>query len=115
MRLRSAFAAALGAFALAVTLPTSPASAASGPFRFTYERDGKTLEGSLLNPKGLYCLTLEQVAKPDTTPAHSPRNLTNSIATVYTDVDCEGESFPLKMHGGSGGKDVKFRSVIFDR
>ncbi|MFE9120489.1 hypothetical protein [Streptomyces sp. NPDC007172] len=115
MRLRSSLAAALGALALAVTLPTSPASAATGQFFFTYERDGKTLEGYLRDPRARYCLTLEQVAKPDTTAAHSPRNRTNSVATVYTDVDCEGESFPLKSGGGSGGKDVKFRSVVFNR
>ncbi|MEU8548928.1 hypothetical protein AB0C81_18385 [Streptomyces roseoverticillatus] len=84
MRLRYAVGGALGALALIVTVPTS-ANAATGQFVFTYERDGKTLEGYLRDPRARYCLTLEQVAKPDTTPAHSPRNRTNSIATVYTE------------------------------
>ncbi|MEU8500095.1 peptidase inhibitor family I36 protein [Streptomyces lavendulae] len=115
MRFRTPLAAAVGALALAVTLPTSSASAATGQFVFTYERDGKTLEGYLRDPRARYCLTLEQVAGTDTTPAHSPRNRTNSIATVYTDVDCEGESFALKSGGGYGGENLKFRSVVFNQ
>ncbi|WP_327064318.1 hypothetical protein [Kitasatospora sp. NBC_01302] len=114
MRFRTSLAVALGALTLAVSLPTS-AHAATGQFFFTYNRDGKTLEGYLRDPRARYCITLEEVAKPDSTPAYSPRNRTNSIATVYTDVDCEGESFPLKSGGGHGGANVKFRSVVFNQ
>ncbi|MFF7588052.1 hypothetical protein ACFZCK_11285 [Kitasatospora purpeofusca] len=113
MRFRTCLAVALTGLTLAVSLPTS-ATAATGQFFYTYESGGKTLEGFLRDPKGRVCINLDEVAEP-ATPAHSPRNRTNSIATVYTDADCDGESFPLKANGGSGGKDVKFRSVIFNK
>ncbi|MBB4889161.1 hypothetical protein WEB32_02500 [Streptomyces netropsis] len=114
MRLRHAIGGALGALALIVTVPTS-ANAATGQFVFTYNRDGKTIEGRLHDPKARECIDLDEVAKPDSTPAHSPRNRTNSIATVYTDLECEGESFALKAHSGYGGEGLKFRSVVFNQ
>ncbi|MFJ2407192.1 hypothetical protein ACIOUE_38525 [Streptomyces xanthochromogenes] len=115
MRFRTSLAAVLGALALAVTLPASSASAATGQFSFTYERDGKTLQGYLSDPRARSCIDLDEVAGTDTTPAHSPRNRTNSIATVFTDLDCEGKSFALKAGGGHGGAGLKFRSVVFNQ
>ncbi|MFJ2744411.1 hypothetical protein ACIO3O_32695 [Streptomyces sp. NPDC087440] len=114
MRFRTSLAAALGALALVVTLPTS-ANAATGQFAFTYNRDGKTIEATLHDPKARECIDLDEVADPSTTPAHSPRNRTNSIATVFTDLECEGESFPLKAHSGHAGEGLKFRSVLFNQ
>ncbi|QDQ13299.1 hypothetical protein [Streptomyces spectabilis] len=114
MRFRTSLAAALGALALVVTLPSS-ANAATGQFVFTYNRDGRTIEGRLHDPEARECIDLDEVAKPDATPAHSPRNRTNSIATVYTELECEGESFALRAHSGYGGEGLKFRSVVFNQ
>ncbi|QEV18055.1 MULTISPECIES: peptidase inhibitor family I36 protein [Streptomyces] len=114
MRFRTSLAAALGALALVVTLPTS-ANAATGQFVFTYNRDGKTIEARLNDPKGRECIDLAEVADPSATPAHSPRNRTNSIVTVYSDLECEGESFSLRAYSGFGGEGLKFRSVIFNQ
>ncbi|MET9359408.1 hypothetical protein ABZX93_00650 [Streptomyces sp. NPDC006632] len=115
MRLRSSLAAAVGALALAVTLPASSAGAATGQFVFTYERDGKTIEDKLHDPRARFCINLDEVSKPGTTPAHSPRNRTNSRATVYPEIDCEGEGVGLKALSGKAGPEVKVRSVIFNQ
>ncbi|MEI5102059.1 hypothetical protein RB200_30510 [Streptomyces sp. PmtG] len=114
MRFRTSLAAALGALALVVTLPPS-ANAATGQFVFTYNREGKTIEGRLHDPTGRECIDLTEVSNLNETPAHSPRNRTNSIATVYTELECEGESFALKAHSGYGGEGLKFRSIVFNQ
>lgn len=45
-------------------------------------------------------------------PAHSPRNLTKSTATVFTGLRCDGEHYTLDP-GKSASSRLKLRSVVF--
>ncbi|MER6105933.1 hypothetical protein ABT115_27460 [Streptomyces sp. NPDC001832] len=114
MRLRSTVAAALGALALIVAVPSS-ASAASGEFSYRYTAlDGSPQVGFLFDPPSRVCITLPEVADPSSSnPAHTPWNLTDASATVFTDVDCEGDYFTLRPHGGHASSRLKLRSVVF--
>ncbi|MGW3685522.1 hypothetical protein [Streptomyces sp. NPDC005125] len=73
MRLRTTVAAALGALALVVTLPTS-ASATVGVFAYRYTGlDGTPQIAELVNPPSGDCVTLPEVADPNSSnPADSP-------------------------------------------
>lgn len=65
MRLRTTVAAALGALALVVTLPTS-ASATVGFFAYSYTGlDGTPQIAELINPPSGECVTLPEVADPN--------------------------------------------------
>ncbi|MCX4731863.1 hypothetical protein [Streptomyces sp. NBC_01363] len=114
MRLRSTVAAALGALALIVAVPTS-AGAATGDFTYTYSGlDGSPQVGFLVDPPSRVCITLPEVADPSSTnPAHTPWNLTDSSATVFAGPDCEGPYFTLRPHGGHASERLKLRSVVF--
>lgn len=114
MRLRHAALAAFGALSLVLTIPTS-ASAAVGEFQYSFVGlDGRTHTGILLDPTSGECINLHEVADPDaSSPAHSPRNRTTSTATVFTDVDCEGDHFTLRPLTGRGTAQLKLRSVAF--
>ncbi|MFI6727176.1 hypothetical protein NRF20_28620 [Streptomyces sp. R-74717] len=114
MRLRSTVAAALGALALIVAVPTS-AGAASGDFGYTYSGlDGSPQVAFLFDPPSRVCITLPEVADPSSSnPAHSPRNNTDATAVVFTGVDCEGEFFLLRPNGGHASSRLKLRSVAF--
>ncbi|WP_326765790.1 hypothetical protein OG978_15450 [Streptomyces sp. NBC_01591] len=114
MRLRSTVAAALGALALIVAVPTS-ASAATGDFAYTYTGlDGSPRLGLLSDPPSQMCITLPEVADPlSTNPAHTPWNYTDSSATVFSGPDCEGAYFTLRPHGGHASERLKLRSVVF--
>ncbi|MBC2876194.1 MULTISPECIES: hypothetical protein [Streptomyces] len=114
MRFRAALAAAAGALALIVTLPTS-AAAAEGRFEYTYTGlDGRPDTAALEDPPSLDCVTLPEVADPgSSSPAHSPRNRTDEYAEVFTEPDCSGDSFRLRPHTGYGGERLKLRSVRF--
>ncbi|SCF97297.1 hypothetical protein [Streptomyces sp. Ncost-T10-10d] len=114
MRLRSTVAAALGALALIVAVPSS-ADAASGDFSYTYSGlDGSPQVAFLIDPPSRVCITLPEVADPgSSSPAHSPRNNTDATAVVFTGVDCEGEFFLLRPNGGHASSRLKLRSVAF--
>ncbi|WP_371096183.1 hypothetical protein [Streptomyces sanglieri] len=61
MRLRSTVAAAFGALALLVAVPTS-AGAATGDFSYTYTGlDGSPRVGFLFDPPSRMCITLPEV------------------------------------------------------
>ncbi|MET8271075.1 hypothetical protein [Streptomyces sp. NPDC005096] len=115
MRLRTTVAAALGALALVVTLPTS-ASATVGVFAYRYTGlDGTPQIAELVNPPSGDCVTLPEVADPNSSnPADSPWNYTVSTATVFTGPNCEGDSFPLHPFRGHAFEQLKLRSVLFN-
>ncbi|MFE7354322.1 hypothetical protein ACFU8Q_14220 [Streptomyces sp. NPDC057543] len=114
MRLRSTVAAAFGALALIVALPTS-AGAASGDFTYMYSGlDGSPRLGFLIDPPSRMCITLPEVADPaSSNPAHTPWNFTDSSATVFTGADCMGDYFTLRPEGGHASSRLKLRSVVF--
>ena len=114
MRLRNATAAALGALALVLAVPSS-ASAATGEFTYQYvDENGDPAVTLLTDPPSGECLTLPEVADEETTPpAHSPRNRTDATATVFTGADCSGDYFSLRPHTGYGSARLKLRSVVF--
>ncbi|MFI6685094.1 hypothetical protein [Streptomyces sp. NPDC050485] len=113
MRFRSTVAAALGALALVVALPTS-AGAATGEFTYTYtDHNGEPHVGRLIDPRSRECVKLDEVADPHRSPAHSPRNRTDATAVVFTDIHCKGDHFSLRPHGGHASERLKVRSVRF--
>ncbi|SDT83472.1 hypothetical protein SAMN05216371_8305 [Streptomyces sp. TLI_053] len=106
-RLRIATVAAISAGALLLALPTS-ADAAIGEFLY---KVGPGLPQGLTNPPSGECINLPGTTDDD--PAHSPRNLTLSAATIYLDFDCEGTAVDVLAPGGIRGQQVQFRSVRF--
>ncbi|MBT2493388.1 hypothetical protein J7E96_33795 [Streptomyces sp. ISL-96] len=114
MRLRNTLVTAVGAFALALTLPAASASAATGQSRYTYvNEEGYELVGFMNAPESERCINLAGLndALP---PAHSPKNRTDATATVFLNADCEGEDFfTLRPHTGGGSERLKVRSVVF--
>ncbi|MFF3828906.1 hypothetical protein ACFYXN_34125 [Streptomyces griseus] len=113
MRLRSAFAAALGAALLLVALPAS-ASAAEGQFRYDYVTvEGYAATGFLNSPPSGECVNLPGVGPENPESGHSPKNRTDAWAEVFADADCEGASFPLRPHTGGASERLKVRSVVF--
>ncbi|MEU9118361.1 hypothetical protein AB0C96_00615 [Streptomyces sp. NPDC048506] len=114
MRLRHTVAATVGALALALTLPAAVAEAATGSFTYVYRAPSGTQQmGELADPPSQVCLTLPEVDAPEAPPAHSPRNATDSAATVFTGPDCTGDSFTLRAVYGQASERLKLRSVIF--
>ncbi|WP_447035555.1 hypothetical protein [Streptomyces sp. DSM 118878] len=114
MRLHSAFPTVLGAALLLVAVPGS-ASAATGQFRYSYETvEGHEASGFLRNPPNGRCINLHGVGQENPQPGHSPKNRTDAWATVFTDTDCEGDTFRLRPHTGGASERLKVRSVIFN-
>ncbi|WP_137990869.1 hypothetical protein [Streptomyces vilmorinianum] len=113
MRLRALTTAA--ACGLALLFAAAPsASAADGEFTYVYDDpSGAPHLGVLADPPSGVCLALPEVAPEWTTPAHSPRNHTDSTATVFTGPDCEGDWFSLRPFGGHASERLKLRSVVF--
>ncbi|MER7812725.1 hypothetical protein [Streptomyces sp900116325] len=114
MRLRTTVAAVLGALALVVTVPTS-ASASVGLFAYRYTGlDGTPQIAELINPPSGECVTLPEVADPNSSnPADSPWNYTVSTATIFTGPDCDGDHYSLRPLGGHASERLKLRSVVF--
>ncbi|WP_405999168.1 hypothetical protein [Streptomyces sp. NBC_00829] len=113
MRLRTVSAAALCALTMLLAAPGS-AAAADGEFVYAYEDIGGNPHlGYLFDPPSGECITLPEVASEYVTPAHSPTNLTDATATVFTGVDCEGDHYVLRPFGGHAGTRLKLRSVVF--
>lgn len=113
LRLRQTAAAAAASLALLLTLPGS-AHAAVGEFRYTYYDDlGNRTAGVLVDPDSRTCVTLPEVADPDTTePAFAPQNLTGSTVTMFTGPDCDGDYYSLRP-GGKASDRLKLRSALF--
>lgn len=96
MCLRHTIAATIGALALVVTLPTS-ASAATGDFSYTYFDNGTPQTATLHDPESAACITLLEVADEDTSEAaFAPHNDTDTLAMVFTEPDCTGDSWTLR-------------------
>ncbi|MEU8893793.1 hypothetical protein [Streptomyces sp. NPDC048442] len=114
MRFRTTVAAAVGALALVVTLPTS-AYAAEGDFQYTYvTAPGDEETVTLHDPESGECITLPEAAQEySQPPAHSPKNRTDTFAIVFTNADCSGDSFTLRPHTGGASERLKLRSVLF--
>ncbi|MFJ2772715.1 hypothetical protein [Streptomyces sp. NPDC087300] len=114
MRLRTTFAAALGALALVVTLPTS-ATAATGDFSYKYVGlNGTPQSVTLHDPESPGCVTLAEVADPDASePAFAPHNDTDTWVMVFTEPECNGDSWTLRPHGHPATDRLKLRSVYF--
>lgn len=114
MRRRTSVAAALSALALLAATPGS-ASAATGQFRYTYTTgEGYEAVGFLNDPPSSECINLFGVGSDDLAPGHSPKNRTDTVATVFLNADCEGDSyFSLRPHTGGGSERLKVRSVVF--
>ncbi|MFD3413874.1 hypothetical protein [Streptomyces cyaneofuscatus] len=114
MRLRSAFTAAFGAALLIAVTPAS-ASAATGQFRYDYVTvEGFEATGFLNSPPSGRCIDLPGVGEDNPQPGHSPKNRTDAWATVFTDANCEGDSFTLRPHTGGASDRLKVRSVVFN-
>ncbi|RDG35489.1 hypothetical protein [Streptomyces corynorhini] len=112
MRTRTALVAALGALTLLVSAAGS-ASAAEGEFGYVYTGlDGLPHDGVLVNPPDWVCVTLPEAAGEYVPPADSPRNGTDSRATLFTGPDCDGARYTLAP-GGSASSRLKLRSVRF--
>ncbi|MFF7353867.1 hypothetical protein ACFZA1_14610 [Streptomyces filipinensis] len=113
MRLRHTVAAALGALALVVTLPSS-ASAATGDFSYKFVGlDGSPQSVTLHDPVSPGCITLAEVADPGSSePAFAPHNDTDVWVMVFTEPDCTGDSWTLRPHGRPASDRLKLRSVF---
>ncbi|QNP72986.1 hypothetical protein IAG44_28505 [Streptomyces roseirectus] len=113
MRIRTTLAAAAGALALLVAVPTS-ASAADGTFFYAYTGlDGSPQVATLVDPPSRGCVTLPEVANPSSSsPARYAYNDTGSTAVVFENPDCTGEATALVPQSG-GGERTEFRSVTF--
>ncbi|MEU1159725.1 hypothetical protein ACIPX0_27750 [Streptomyces sp. NPDC090075] len=116
MRLRHLLAPVCGALALAAAL-TSPAYAATGDFHYQYVGlDGHPATGTLHDPPSDECVTLPEVADPNSSePAFAPHNDTDAYARLFTNPDCTGDSWTLRPHGNPASDRLKLRSVVFLR
>lgn len=50
---------------------------------------------------------------PAVQPAHTPKNYTSSVATVFAGPNCTGDYFSLRPNGGHASDRLKVRSVVF--
>lgn len=116
MRLRHILAPACGAVALAAAL-ISPAYAATGDFHYRYVGlDGRPGTATLHDPASNQCITLPEVADPNSSePAFAPHNDTDEYAVVFTNPDCTGDSWTLRPHGNPATDRLKLRSVLLAR
>lgn len=114
MRLRRAFAVALGTGVFVLAAPAI-ANASTGDFGYRFVDSYGIVQVSTLNdPPSRECITLPEVADASTsTPADSPRNGTNATAVVFAEPDCGGDYFSLRPLTGHGSERLKLRSVLF--
>ncbi|WKV75438.1 hypothetical protein AW27_030310 [Streptomyces sp. PCS3-D2] len=113
MRLRNTVAAALGALMLSAALPTSPASAASGEFLYSYVgTNGVNLRGALVEPDSGQCINIPETGD-SSPPAFAPRNFTDATATAFLDANCDGDVFFTMRPGQVVGNRLRLRSVVF--
>ncbi|MFJ9829057.1 hypothetical protein ACIRSU_32485 [Streptomyces sp. NPDC101160] len=114
MRLRHTVAAACGALALTAVM-AAPAHAATGDFHYkVVGLNGEPLAVTLHEPESGECITLPEVADPNSTePAFAPHNDTSDYALVFTGTDCDGDTWQLRPHGRPATDALKLRSVVF--
>ncbi|MEY9928024.1 hypothetical protein ABH926_002658 [Catenulispora sp. GP43] len=120
MRVGKIVAAVFGAGMLIAATPVAAnaanaAGTATGGFSYRYiDAAGSAQQGLLMDPPSQECVTLPQVADPDTSaPADSPLNFTDAAAIVFTGPGCRGDSFRLQPFTGHGSERLKLRSVLF--
>ncbi|MEU7296755.1 hypothetical protein AB0A76_26755 [Streptomyces exfoliatus] len=98
---------------LLAAVPAS-ASAASGQLRYDYVTVGGYVATGFLNdPPGAECLNLPGVGQENPEPGDSPKNRIDAWATVFTEPNCQGDSFTLRPHTGGASERLKVRSVVF--
>ncbi|MFJ6756674.1 MULTISPECIES: hypothetical protein [unclassified Streptomyces] len=114
MKLRNAAAAALAAFALALSLPGS-ALAATGHFSYKYVDDlGQEQTLVLTDPHSGKCINLRAVGSDALLPGYGPHNRTDTPVIVYKGADCTGSEYRLRANGNPARDDLEVRSVRFD-
>jgi hypothetical protein len=111
MRLRRSLLAVAGALLITVSVPMSPASAATGEFLYRIGVPPVGIPAGLADPKSGQCIDLFGATEID--PAFAPHNLTTSTATVFVDFHCEGDVFYVMNPGKKLGDRLKLRSVVF--
>ncbi|MGW0362212.1 hypothetical protein [Streptomyces sp. NPDC002990] len=114
MKLRNAVGATVAACALALSMSGS-AVAAQGHFHYKYVDDmGREQHVTLHDPHSGKCFNLYAVGDDDALPGYGPHNETDSVVTLYLDVNCEGAEWRLRPHGKPARDDLEVRSVRFD-
>ncbi|MER5808404.1 hypothetical protein ABT143_09460 [Streptomyces sp. NPDC002033] len=115
MKLRNAVAAALGAFALTLSMSGS-ALATTGDFHYKYRDDfDRELTVTLPDPRSDKCINLYGVDSYEFAPGFAPHNETDAWVTVYSDTNCDGREWRLKPHGRQASDRLLVRSVRFDQ
>ncbi|MER6203814.1 hypothetical protein ABT234_41495 [Streptomyces sp. NPDC001586] len=114
MKLRNAAAAALAAFALALSLPGS-AMAATGDFSYKYV-DGLGHEQKIVlhDPHSGKCINLYAVGSDEELPGYGPHNRTDTPVIVYKGANCAGSEYRLRANGNPARDDLEVRSVRFE-
>ncbi|MET9403491.1 hypothetical protein [Kitasatospora sp. NPDC002965] len=110
MRLRNAVLAATSAVALVLAVPVS-ANAADGVFRYTYRDGGADQRGELVDPPSGTCIDLPGATEAD--PAFAPVNRTGGSAVEFLEFGCRGDIYYTLKPGGSAGRRLHVRSVLF--
>ncbi|MEU9081055.1 hypothetical protein [Streptomyces sp. NPDC048357] len=114
MKLRNAAAAALAAFALALSLPGS-ALAATGEFSYKYVTDlGHEETQVLTDPHSGKCINLRFVGSDELQPGYGPHNRTDTPVIVYKGANCTGPEYRLRANGNPARDDLEVRSVKFE-
>ncbi|WJV45612.1 hypothetical protein [Streptomyces flavofungini] len=114
LRPRAIALAAACALTFLLATPGS-ASAIAGDFYYTYTDANGTEHRQKLSNTDFderNCLNVKEAEAEGTKPAHSPRNNTDIKTYVFEDIDCEGTYHVLKLGGGEGGVNLKFRSFL---
>ena len=98
--------------ALTLTLaPSFPAVAATGTFAYSFPASYGTGAGHLHHPRSGACIDISEIRYSDES-AHTPRNDTDSTATLFMGPDCSGPYYSLRP-GGRGSDRLFLRSVVF--
>ncbi|MFF3679954.1 hypothetical protein ACFYYS_39045 [Streptomyces sp. NPDC002120] len=114
MKLRNAAAAALAAFALALSMPGS-AVAATGHFSYKYVTDlGHEETIVLTDPHSGKCINLRGVGSDELQPGYGPHNRTDTPVIVYKGANCTGSEYRLRANGNPARDDLLVRSVKFE-
>ncbi|MEU9031268.1 hypothetical protein AB0D46_27895 [Streptomyces sp. NPDC048383] len=114
MKLRNTVAAALGAFALVLSLPGS-SMAATGDFSYKYVTDlGHEERITLHDPHSGKCVNLHAVGDDDVPPGYGPHNRTDTPVTVFSGASCTGREWRLRANGNPTTDQLEVRSVRFD-
>lgn len=113
MRLRTSLAAAVGAAALVMALPTS-ASAAKGTFTASFFAGGDAQTVTLTDPADGQCINAADDAGAFGVIAGA-KNATDAAVTLYESDGCLGTATTLAAGGDESGSgtSTEFRSVRF--